>query len=250
MRCCVVDRVNVVDCRSITLVARRRTLIDAEQASFSVKITLAFAFFLLLLLLLLSARSSSRQGQTRSLSPAVEPASFTRCTKADVQVLVLFLIFSFYLEIPRWKYRFEIEEPCSSIGNILHYIVRRKDKISRSIQVFNVSIIICSMIQVNKRFAILIISIELFHFIYVQFFLIFHSKSYLNYTEKKMKKCFVEKHYGSHKWHLWNIIAYSVCFLSKYNEISFEKDKKIRYNSFCVNGCARDSTLILYRDGL
>lgn len=90
-----------LDCRSRGT-TKEETLIDAEHASFSVKITLAFAFFSLLLpLLLLSARSSRRQGQTRSLSPAVEPASFTRCTKADVQVLVLFLIFSFYLEIPR-----------------------------------------------------------------------------------------------------------------------------------------------------
>lgn len=91
----------LLDCRSRGT-TKEETLIDAEHASFSVKITLAFAFFSLLLpLLLLSARSSRRQGQTRSLSPAVEPASFTRCTKADVQVLVLFLIFSFYLEIPR-----------------------------------------------------------------------------------------------------------------------------------------------------
>lgn len=66
--------------------ATKETLIDAEHASFSVKITLAFAFFSLLLLLL-SAGKDRQEAFLRRLNRPLSPVAQSPCIIFNILVL-------------------------------------------------------------------------------------------------------------------------------------------------------------------
>lgn len=75
--------------------ATKEALIDAEHASFSVKITLAFAFFSLLLLL--SAGKDRQEAFLRRLNRPLSPVAQSPCIIFNILVIRYFN----YLEIPR-----------------------------------------------------------------------------------------------------------------------------------------------------
>lgn len=197
-------------------------MIDAEHASFSVKITLAFAFF--------PSSSSSSLGsffaQARTdkkpfsggWTGLFHPLHKGRCTGPCIIFNILVLSRNSSLKISFRKLKNRV-----SRSGIL-FVVSFEGKIK--FHLIDLSLLtVCPLLSVfvsrckdNKRFAIIPFHICLVRsFFPISFEIIFK-------TGKKKWEWFVQMTYSMKYYN-----SLRVCFLYKYDEISFEKDKEICY---------------------